>query len=894
MRNLYRFLGIFVLVTFIAQADSARAQASNTVSVTSTGFTINIHSGSENVTYQWVAPAVGTLWDIGSVLVTDSINGASPQGQIPLGSHIDWVGPAAVLQSVSYQTGSSPSATLLYSGPTGVTHLTLEPFYDGNFAGITMFADRPNIQDIYLGQLSSPLVAQDISVPYYSQAVNYIQSLGLFENTYFDPFASYASTFTPVEAYYAPNEAGVTNYFSDTWRVSVSQNITNVLPYAEGNPVSPYMSQLAGRMVLDVPSGTFSTIASQLTNLTNYGIKNCVVIIGDWQNMGYDNALPLQYPANTALGGEAGMQQIEAATQANGCLFALHENYSDYYPNYPEYTPAAIMLNADGSMVDAWLNPTTGIQSFAAKPSYFIPDAQTNSPNIHAQYGTNATFIDVNSSLVPWARRDSDPSTSASGMFAPYRNGSIGLWAYERSVEGGPVLGEGENHWFWSGYLDGVEAQFGAQSTPITDGTQAPLFVDFDLTRIHPLQVNHGMGYYERWTPGGTSITSTLQLDAYRMQEIIFGHSPYLRDALWYSVPRALLEQNLVSPLSSRYAQQTPNAISYMVNGAWSGASAAAEAGNFSVAQVSYPNGDTIIANSTSSNMTWNGIQIPQYGWAATGNDYVAYTALVGSQVADFSRTSSAIYANARNQADILSEDTVASPSVASFKQTGTNVLQIQLAWDVNSTAPGTDYQEFIHFVSSADPADSNDVSGATGGPTVIPTGSWTVGEHLVDSVWTYYVPSTMPDGTYSVRVGLYSGDTRVVCYGNNDGNLRYTVGNITISNNGATIVFTAVPIVIPSPDPRLNSTGSAVNFGAVVTDGMVMIQKTGQNSGTLQLSSYPRSRDTLVQINSTVVATPRSVTCDNGDVLTPSVSGQYWQLDLRGRKYCTWNGTLP
>jgi hypothetical protein len=91
-----------------------------------------------------------------------------------------------------------------------------------------------------------------------------------------------------------------------------------------------------------------------------------------------------------------------------------------------------------------------------------------------------------------------------------------------------------------------------------------------------------------------------------------------------------------------------------------------------------------------------------------------------------------------------------------------------------------------------------------------------------------------------------------------------------------------------------LNSTGSAVNFGAVVTDGMVMIQKTGQNSGTLQLSSYPRSRGTLVQINSTVVATPQSVTCDNGDVLTPSVSGQYWQLDLRGRKYCTWNGTLP
>jgi hypothetical protein len=893
MRNLRRYLGTFFFSAVIAQAGGASAQTSNTIAVTSTGFTINIQSSTEKVTYQWVAPAAGTLWNVGSVLVTDSINGASPQGQIPLGSHMDWVGPAGALQSVSYKTGSSPSATLLYSSSAGVTHITLEPYVDRNFLGVVIFADRPDIQDIYLGQLSSPLVVQGMSVPYYSQAVNYIQSLGLFENAYFDPFTSYASTLTPTESYYSPNEAGVTNYFSDTWKISVSQNITNVLPYIE-NPASPYMSKLAGRMVLDVTGGTFSAIASQLANLTDYGISNCALIVGDWQDMGYDNGLPLQYPASAALGGDTGMRQIEAATQANGCLFALHENYTDYYPNYPQYNPAAIMLNADGSQLLAWFNPTTGIQSFAAKPSYFIPDAQTQSPNIHAQYGTNATFIDVNSSIVPWYRRDNDPSTSGSGMFAPYRNGSIALWAYERGVEGGPVLGEGSSHWFWSGYLDGVEAQFGAESTPITNGIQAPLFVDFDLNRIHPLQVNHGMGYYERWTPDGSTITSTLQLDAYRMQEIIFGHSPYLRDALWYSVPRALLEQNLVSPLSTRYAQQTPSAISYLVNGAWVNASAAVEAGNFSVAQVGYPNGDTIIANSSSSNMTWNGIQIPQYGWAATGSDYVAYTGLVGSQIADFSRTSTAIYANARNQADILSEDTFATPSVASFKQTGTNALQIQLAWDVNSTAPGTDYQEFIHFVSSQVAAGSNALSGATGGATISPTGDWTVGGRAVDSVWTYYVPSTMPDGTYSVRVGLYSGSARVVCYGNDDGNLRYTLGNITISNNGASIVFTAVPIVIPSPDPRMNSAGSAVNFGAVITDGMVMIQEAASNSGTLRLSSYPRSRDTLVQINSTVVATPKSVTCDNGDVLTPWVSGQYWGLDLRGRKYCTWNGTLP
>jgi hypothetical protein len=309
--------------------------------------------------------------------------------------------------------------------------------------------------------------------------------------------------------------------------------------------------------------------------------------------------------------------------------------------------------------------------------------------------------------------------------------------------------------------------------------------------------------------------------------------------------------------------------------------------------QVSYPNGDTIIANSGSSNVSWNGIQIPQYGWAAMGNNFAAYTALLGTQVVDYSQTSSTIYANARNQADILSENTLATPSVVAFNQIGPSAIQMQLAWDVNTPAPGTAYQEFIHFVSSQAPADSNVLSGAVGGPTPIPSGSWTVGQRVVDTTWTFYLPSTMPDGTYDVRVGLYSGDQRAVCYGNDDGNLRYTVGSITVSNNGGNVVFTPICIIIPSPDPRMNSTGAVVNFGTVLTDGMVMIQQTGQNSGTLQLSSYPRSRDVVVQINSTVVATPASVTCDNGDVLTPTVSGQYWQVDLRGRKYCTWSGTL-
>jgi hypothetical protein len=45
-----------------------------------------------------------------------------------------------------------------------------------------------------------------------------------------------------------------------------------------------------------------------------------------------------------------------------------------------------------------------------------------------------------------------------------------------------------------------VEAQFGS-GWPSNGGFTAPLTVDFDSFKIHPLQFNDGAGYYSRWWP---------------------------------------------------------------------------------------------------------------------------------------------------------------------------------------------------------------------------------------------------------------------------------------------------------------------------------------------------------------------------------------------------------
>ena len=146
-----------------------------------------------------------------------------------------------------------------------------------------------------------------------------------------------------------------------------------------------------------------------------------------------------------------------------------------------------------------------------------------------------------------------DARAPGAGTLAALLAGDTALWSYERKTHQGPVFGEGANHWYYSGMLDGVEAQFGAGVFPAQPGTRAPLFVDFDLKRIHPLQVNHGMGYYERWVSPGETISNTLTMDAYRMQEIAFGHAPFLGRIYWNDIAHALLESNLVTPVAKSY-----------------------------------------------------------------------------------------------------------------------------------------------------------------------------------------------------------------------------------------------------------------------------------------------------------------------------------------------------
>ncbi len=194
-----------------------------------------------------------------------------------------------------------------------------------------------------------------------------------------------------------------------------------------------------------------------------------------------------------------------------------------------------------------------------------------------------------------------------------------------------------------------------------------------------------------------------------------------------------------------------------------------------------------------------------------------------------------------------------------------------------------TDYRIFLHFVDAAKPGQDILFQGS---PTIAQgTSQWIPGRVINQPPVPVQIPSSVPDGSYSIRVGLFDPKTgsRVPLGGVDDGSGRYIVGDLTVNAGGARVSFNA-----NAENDRLNSAGTIVNFGPVQTDGMVSIRADG---GQWVLRPYPRTRDFTVLLQMSKFAMPSSVRADGGSVamLKPIAQGSYWKLPLSGAKSYSW-----
>ncbi len=752
--------------------------------------------------------------------------------------------------------------------------------------------NRPLLTALDAGGWGPILRRRSVPIPYYSGRIFYLPHEDLFVNAFLDWTASGASSEDNTRADYGALTDGSRNFLRERVFYTAAWHMAEVLPNPP-NPPSPYRKQIGDRIVLDIWGGNFTGIAKQFETLADYGITHCLALVHVWQRSGYDNALPAHIPANAEQGGDAGMKTLVATGTRLGYLVALHENYVDYYPNYDHFNPNDIALNSDGQRELAWFNPGTKIQSFAVKPTAILPLAATQSPEIHRRYGTNADYLDVHSAVPPWFHVDFRAGEDGAGTLGRVWDVHRQLWDYERKTHGGPVFGEGANHWYWSGCLDGVEAQFGV-GWPSNQGLTAPLMVDFDLLRIHPLQFNHGMGYYERWWTGASwgAIPPMVVLDQYRMQEVAYGHAGFLGAATWSVLPLAWLEHHLLSPVTARYATARPESIAYEVEGKWVDGTAAAKAGQWQRVRVRYDNGLTVTANNADAVLRVGDVVLPRFGWLAQGAGVTAWTALRDGVVADYAETPDSVFANARNAADWnLTGLAHIRPEVATFAQTGARSLRFAYRWQVGQTLP-RNYVSFVHFGQPKDGQEG--ILFQQDHPPSVPTTQWKPGTTVTDGPYDLKLPADLPDGDYVWSIGLFAPDEgrRLNLEGVDDGTGRIRLGRLQVREGGKTITFeperAAGDARLMLYQAHLNTTGKVVDFGAIRTNGSVHVWREGAD---WVAQTLPRDADFALEFRADRFGSPARVRCLGGKAaeVEPERRAGWWRLPLNGAREYRW-----
>ncbi len=108
---------------------------------------------------------------------------------------------------------------------------------------------------------------------------------------------------------------------------------------------------------------TFDARAAGLRSLAAQGVGRAYVHLDGWGYRGYDNLHPDVLPPCPEAGGWEGMKRFADACDGLGYVFAIHDQYRDYYLDGPTYNPRHGVMTEDGGRTfdSTWYG---GVQTF--------------------------------------------------------------------------------------------------------------------------------------------------------------------------------------------------------------------------------------------------------------------------------------------------------------------------------------------------------------------------------------------------------------------------------------------------------------------------------------------------------------------------------------------------
>ncbi|MEI6502200.1 MAG: DUF5696 domain-containing protein, partial [Armatimonadota bacterium] len=628
---------------------------------------------------------------------------------------------------------------------------------------------------------------------------------------------------------YAALTDGRRNAMHDTFFLTVTRRYEEALP-GPAHKASPFLGELAKRVVLDGWGGNFADNEQWLRDMSRYGVNRFLMIKHVWQRDGYDQTYPDTMPANAAIGGDAALRSLSETAQKLGHRFCVHENYYDYYPNAQSFKEADRALDGQGKPIPGWDNGQ--VRAVILKPSKLMDYVREFTPKIKQRYDCDAAYHDI----MPTWNEDFDGAAAGAGSIAYTHEQTRALCDFDRSTFGGPVVFEAADPQMAGVYDGGCNHGVDTYRTPVA--------VAAELLKVHPKMSNHGFGYYERWLPWGYSkpqwysyVMTDRELDKYRAYTIAFGRTGFVGQQLMQYPHGVVREYHLMQAFGRAYTGQLAAHLRYEVGGQWVDAGTAARLGDFSRLNVEYEGGQQVYVNLADKPWRIAGRVLPPEGSLTVGPRAEAGTTLREGQISDYSHYDNVTYADARSEQwqppKALAPIT---PSVGSFRAVGGSEFELTVGWKPERKLD-RDYSVFWHFTDKEGIAFQSDHA-----PAKV-TSAWNVGETITDGPVRLRVKDDANVTSYDVWVGLYDKQGRVPLINGADPIL---LGRLVVEREGAvarSVRFEpgageAVPGTIREPYlVGANVARRVLDFGEVATSGAVVMKS---ERGKLELVPVP------------------------------------------------------